>query len=293
MNNNYVNFKKQRELGSILTDTFKFVRLEGKTLFGLILKIASPALLIVLLAYIYYMQVTMGSFDILAAGTSGEAFGLNIVLAFFVMIISGLAFYALMYGTVLHYIKSYIKNDGIVIKEEVIAGVKSSFWSLIGLSFLVGLITGVGMIFCFIPGIYFGTVLATTYAIHAFENRGTTDSISYSFQLIKGEWWITFATYIVIFILYYIITIIFSLPGIIYSFINIFTVSQEVTANPADMFDWVYITLNVIGMIGQYLLYALIVISTAFVYFNLNERKNFTGTMETIETLGKRDDFNA
>ncbi len=293
MNNNYVNFKKQRELGSILTDTFKFVRLEGKSLLGLILKIAGPALLIVLLAYIYYMQVTMGSFDLLAVGASTEIFGLDIVLAFFLMLISGVAFYALMYGTVLQYIKSYIKNDGKAIKEEVTAGVRQSFWSLLLISFLVGLISGVGFIFCVIPGIYFGTVLATTYAIHVFENRDTTDSISYSFQLIKGEWWITFATYLVIFILYYIITIIFSLPSIIYSFINIFTVSQEATANPADMFDWIYVALNVLGMIGQYLLYALIIISTALVYFNLNERKNFTGAMETIETLGKRDDLNA
>tara|TARA_R100000479_G_scaffold33554_2_gene13905 strand:+ start:84279 stop:85145 length:867 start_codon:yes stop_codon:yes gene_type:complete len=288
-----VNFKKQRELGSILTDTFKFVRLEGKTLLGLILKIAGPALLIVLLAYIYYMQVTMGSFDLMAVGSSSEVFGINIILAFFLMIISGVAFYALMYGTVLHYIKSYIKNDGNAIKEEVTAGVRQSFWSLLGISFLVGLISGIGFIFCVIPGIYFGTVLATTYAIHVFENRNTTDSISYSFELIRGEWWITFATYLVIFILYYIITIIFSLPGIIYSFINIFTMSQEATANPADMFDWIYVALNVLGMIGQYILYALIIISTALVYFNLNERKNFTGAMETIETLGKRDDFNA
>ena len=293
MNNNYVNFKKQRELGSILTDTFKFVRLEGKTLLGLILKIAGPALLIVLLAYIYYMQVTMGSFDLMAVGNSSGVFGINIILAFFLMIISGVAFYALMYGTVLQYIKSYIKNAGNVIKEEVTAGVRKNFWSLLGISFLVGLISGIGFIFCVIPGIYFGTVLATTYAIHVFENRNTTDSISYSFELIKGEWWITFATYLVIFILYYIITIIFSLPGIIYSFINIFTVSQEATANPADMFDWIYVALNVLGMIGQYLLYALIIISTAFVYFNLNERKNFTGTIETIEAIGKRDDFNA
>lgn len=293
MKNDYVNFKKQRELGSILTDTFKFVRLEGKTLLGLILKIAGPALLIVLLAYIYYMQVTMGSFDLLAVGASTEVFGLDIVLAFFLMLISGVAFYALMYGTVLQYIKSYIKNDGNAIKEEVTAGVRQSFWSLLGISFLVGLISGIGFILCVIPGIYFGTVLATTYAIHVFENRNTTDSISYSFELIKGEWWITFATYLVIFILYYIITIIFSLPGIIYSFINIFTMSQEATANPADMFDWIYVALNVLGMIGQYILYALIIISTALVYFNLNERKNFTGAMETIETLGKRDDLNA
>ena len=293
MNNNYVNFKKQRELGGILTDTFKFVRLEGKSLLGMILKFAGPALLIVLLAYIYYMQVTAGSFDILAVGQSSAVFGANMLVALFAMIVSGLAFYALMYGTVLHYIKSYIKNNGTVVKAEVSAGIKNSFWNLLGISFLVGLMTIVGIFLCIAPGIYVGTVLATTYAIHVFEGRSVTDSISYSFQLIKGEWWITFATLLVIGLLYYVITIIFSLPGIIYSLISVFTMSQKASVNPADMFDWVYIALNVIGMIGQYLLYAIMVISTAFIYFNLNERKHFTGTMETIETLGKRDNNNA
>lgn len=293
MNNNYVNFKQQRELGSILTDTFKFVRLEGKSLLGIVLKIAGPALLIVLLSYIYYMQVTMGRFDVLTSGGSNNIFEIDVFIALFVMIISGVSFYALMYGSVLHYIKSYVNNNGTVNKEEVKLGIRKSFWRLIGIGFLVGIITGVGIICCFFPGVYLGTVLATTYAIHVFENRGVTDSISYSFQLIKGEWWITFATLIVIFILYYMISFIFSIPAFIYSFIHMFTLSQEITANPADMFDWVYISLNVIGMIGQYILYSLIVISTAFIYFNLNERKNFTGTMETIENLGNRDTTHA
>ena len=110
MNNNYVNFKQQRELGSILTDTFKFVRLEGKSLLGIVLKIAGPALLIVLLSYIYYMQVTMGRFDVLTSGGSNNIFEIDVFIALFVMIISGVSFYALMYGSVLHYIKSYVNN---------------------------------------------------------------------------------------------------------------------------------------------------------------------------------------
>jgi len=32
MNNNYIEFKKRRELGDILTDTFGFLRHNGKSL---------------------------------------------------------------------------------------------------------------------------------------------------------------------------------------------------------------------------------------------------------------------
>ena len=154
-------------------------------------------------------------------------FTFNAVLAILLMLCSIIAFYALLYGTILNYIKSYIKNNGIVDVNEVRVGVRSKFWSLIGLSFLVALITGVGIVFCVIPGIYLGTVLITTYAIHVFEDRDVMDTISYSFQLIKGEWWITFATLLVMFILYYIILMIFNIPQYIYMFIKMFTIGSN------------------------------------------------------------------
>lgn len=288
--NETVNFKKQRELGSILTDVFKFIRLTWKSLFGMILKVAGPALLIMLGAYIFYMQSIKSSFGMLESVGTLSNFSTNMVLAFLVLILAGMVYYALLNGVVLHFIKSYIKNDGTIVKEEVSTGVKKDFWKLIGTSILVGLIVGAGAMFCVIPGIYFGVALSVAYAVVVFEERDVTDAISYCFNLIKGEWWITFATFLVIFLLYYFIMIIFQVPQYIYFFINTLTMSQEVSADPASMIDWVYISLTTIGMVFQYLLYAIISISTAFVYFNLNEKKNFTGTMETIETIGKQEE---
>ena len=33
MNKEYIEFKKERDLGSIITDAFKFIRIEGKQFF--------------------------------------------------------------------------------------------------------------------------------------------------------------------------------------------------------------------------------------------------------------------
>ena len=290
MNDNFIQFKKQRDLGAILSDIFKFIRLEWKMLFGLILKIAGPALLLMVIGFVFYMQSTFGSLGLLSAGgiAAFESLTGTLLISFSVMLIAGICFYSLMYGTVIEYVKSYIKNDGLVKAPEVTAGIKQHFWSLVGLSFLVGLITIIGVVFCIIPGIYLGTVMASTYCIHLIQNKDVTESISDSFTLIKGEWWITFATYFVVFLLYYFITMIFQVPQLIYMFIKGFAIAQEVSADPSKMFDWVYITLNAVSMIFQYLLYIIIVLSTVFVYYKLNERKNFTGTMETIDTLGQQ-----
>src|SRR5690606_6807372 len=198
-----LNFKKQRELGSILTDIFKFIRLNWKLLFGMILKIAGPALLIMLGGYIYYMQSFVGGLGMLETVGSMQNFSTNMVLSFLVLIIAGIVYYALLNGVVLHFIKSYVKNGGVVIKEEVTNGVKNDFWKLIGTGFLMGIIVLVGFMFCIIPGIYLGVVLSTAYAVVVFEGKEVSDTISYCFNLIKYEWWITFATFLVVFLLYY------------------------------------------------------------------------------------------
>ena len=98
-----INFKKQRELGDILTDTFAFIRSEWKALFGMIFKLAGPALVIVLIAYIYYMQTTLGSMgtaDFLGSGV----FTFSFAIALFILLIAGIVYNSFLYGTVISYI---------------------------------------------------------------------------------------------------------------------------------------------------------------------------------------------
>ena len=211
----FIQFKKQRELGTILSDTFKFIRLQWKPLFGLIFRIAGPALVLLVLAYVFYMQTVFGSFGTLGSNPSffsSSEFGVSLILALVLIIIAGIAYYGLMYGTVMYSIRSYMNNNGLIDKKEVINGVKTDFWKLMGISVLTALMIAVGFLVCIAPGIYLAVVLATTYGILVFEKRSVTDSISYSFELIKGEWWITFATLLVILILYYIIMVIAQIP---------------------------------------------------------------------------------
>lgn len=294
MENPYINFKKQREIGEIISDTFKFLRENYKPLFGLIFKIAGPAFLILLLCAGYYLFLSIGMFKELEATPkmifSGDFISPQILLAAFIMLVSLLIYSSLLYGTVLHYIKSYIENKGIVDEQEVKNGVRESVWELIGTSVISAIMVFFGLMLCFFPGIYLMVPLSLIFAILVFEKIGVFDSISQCFSLIKSNWWVTFATLLVMWLLVYIIGIIFSLPAIIYAFIKGFTMAQEGSlAEPSFLFDWVYLALNLLSTVVQYLLYAILVISSAFIYFNLNEKKNFTGTYEEIENLGKRE----
>ncbi|HET8887147.1 MAG TPA: hypothetical protein VFM70_12430 [Salinimicrobium sp.] len=288
MMQNYIQFKKQREVGEILNDTFKFLRENFKPLFKIIIKTVGPAFLFLALAIGYYSYLTVGTMnnpfiELFSSSDVGEVF-LGLGLLFVAVVV----YMSLLYGTILHYIKSYIQNKGTANLEEVQDQTKNDFGSLFGLTLLVGIILIFGLLLCLLPGIYLSVPLSLVFSILVFDKLGISESITESFRLVKNNWWMTFVTFLVIMIIVYVISFVFSIPLIIYTlFKGITMVEQGSAANPAEMFDWVYVTLNIITSLFQYLLYIITTIATAFIYFNLKEKKYFTGTYETIEGLGK------
>lgn len=282
-----IEFRRQRELGDIITDTFKFLRQNFKPLFKTIFKITGPIFVILTFAIGYYSYVGM---DFLENPFLVDTTDIDIEMYFislFILLSAVLAFYVLLYNTVLHFIKSYIENAGTVNDTEVFYGVKKDFAPMLGLLLLVALLTGVGLLFCFLPGIFLWVPLALTPALLVFSRSSVFDAIGKSFDLIRNNWWNTFFTLFVITLLVYIISMIFQFPLMIYYFIKTLTMSKEGSiANPADLVDWVYVFFNVISSLFSYLLTTIIIISTAFVYYSLDEKKNATGSYERISNLG-------
>jgi len=288
--NKYIEFKKQRELGEILSDSFGFIRNEFKPFFGTILKIVGPYILVMLISMGFYMYTIGDVFNLTAiGGNQFSAFSpVIMVISILALILSSIAAYVLAQGTVLYYIKSYIEHKGSTNYDDIRQGVYDSFWSLIGLGIIVGLSVFVGAMFCIIPGIYLAVPLSISFAILVFLKKDTMDSYQYSFTLIKENWWITFATLFVIYIIVAIATYAFSLPAAIYMWVKMGIFSGEMDAESFNMFnDPVYLILNILSTLIRFLMNIILLVSTALIFFNLNEKKNFTGTFERIESLGK------
>jgi succinate dehydrogenase/fumarate reductase cytochrome b subunit len=122
-NEQTIQFKKQRELGEILTDTFKFIRENYKLLLSYIFKTTGPFFLILVIAVGYYTYSVAGN---TFASPFESGIG-NFIISFLILIGALLLFYSALYGTILHYIKLYISNDGKVPETEVKAGVQKDF----------------------------------------------------------------------------------------------------------------------------------------------------------------------
>ena len=278
-----ITFKKQRELGDIITDTFKFIRLEYKPLFKALLRNAAIPFLILIGISAYYTGVTT---DISILDNGSFSF-VSFFLPALAMFIAMFFYYGVLYGTVLNYIKLYIDHQGTVDQDELKTHVRADLGSLTGLTFLIVIMISFGMMLCFLPGVYVAVPLSLTWAILVFENKAVGDSISDSFKLIKNEWWITFATMFVLGLLLYIANIVFSLPVIIYSIVKGFLSAETISqGDMSSMFDWVYVSLSVLSSAIQYILAGIFAVAVAFIYFNLNEKKNQTGTFEAIESIG-------
>lgn len=290
--NNFIEFKKERDLGAIITDTFKFIRENWKEYFLTVLKIVGPFLLFGIATLVFYLFAMSDVFsDIKDVESNPVSFLKNIFSWVFAIMFVYIILYTLLSMASLYFMKSYIETKGKPQFEDVKSNILKNIWSFLGLGLLVTIVTVFGMVFCYLPGVYLGTVLSLATSIMVFESKSIGDSFSHSFSLIKGQWWNTFGVLIVVWMLLMVLGQAFSIPALIYQFVKMGTVMQS--EDPTAIFeifkDPVYLLLNVFSYVFQFILYSIPLISTVFIYFDLNEQKNSTGTFEKIDNLGSDD----
>lgn len=282
----YIEFKKQRDLGEILSDTFAFIRNEFKPFFSTFLRIVGPFLAVMLVCYGFYMY-KVGDFFVFAAERVSEiSDGWVVGLILLAFAASALITYALAVAVTLFYIKSYANNKGSTKFDDIKRQSYASLGQFVGLFFLVGLCVGIGFVFCILPGVYLYVPLSLSFSILVFNKETVSDAFSSSFKLVKDYWWNTFACLFVVGIIVTVASYAFALPAQIYSLVRLGVLSGEVDAENFTLVDSVSILLGIFSTLARFLLNIISIIASVFIYFDLNEKKNFTGTYERINNLG-------
>lgn len=286
----YIEFRKKRYLGDIITDTFKFLQSEWKPFLGTIIKTAIVPILIAICAVVYYVMSSTSFFGGFSTTYYDEFSDVNfsqLLLPLLAFAVAYLIAYALIGVSALSYIKSYTTNRGIVNFEKVSNETKEKFGSSVGLFFLNGLIIGFGSLLCFLPGIYFGVVLSLSICLLVFQNKGVTESINDSFGFIKGNWWETFGVMIVVGILTGVISFIAGIPASVYQLGDIFGGLNEDPAELMNTFsDPIYLTLLVFSYFVNFILHMVTVVTTAFIYYDIKEQHDPTTHTDFIDEIG-------
>lgn len=287
----FIEFKRQRELGEIISDTFAFIRVEFKPLINAILKIAGPYLVLFLIALSIYTYMAGGNlnFDLQNPPVDGPFQNLvGLIPAYLLYMVAAILAYTFTVSTALHYMKSYEANRGVVNLEDISSDVKQTFWGFIGLSILKGLTIIVAFALCCLPILYFMVPMAVVLPIYIFTKKDAMDSYSYSYGLIKEEFWITLGTVLLLWIIIMVIGFCFSIPMVIYTWLKMGVFSGELDpGNMNTMRDPIYIILNVLSGFFQFALNIIFLVGSVFIYFNLNERLNFSGTLDRIKSIGQ------
>jgi len=291
MNRPYIEFKKRRDFGLLLSDTFGFLRNEFKPFLKTILTISGPSLVLFIVAMTFYTY-TVGdifNFDIYGGNDVDLSNSLMIIASAFLYLISVILTLIFVSSSALHYIKSYVENSGDVVFEDVKRNVSKTFWGYLGLGILKYITLFFALILCFFPVLYAMVPMFIVFSIYVFENRrGATDAYSYSFYLINEDFWLALGSIIVLFILMYVLSLVFSIPSVIYTYAKMGIFSGEIDPESLNsLVDPVYILLNVLSTLFSILLNLISIIASALLYFHLNEKRNFTGTYERITNIGK------
>lgn len=284
-----IHFRKQRDLGDLITDTFKFLRENYKLLFKLIFRIAGPAflLLAILLGYYSFM---MGESIMNPLTIDFDNYNRWFFLTLMLLVVSMVVFFALLYSVVLLFIQSYVDHKGVVNELDVTQGVKDNFTSMSGLFLITGTLLVFGLTLFVLPGIYLWVPFTIAPAVMILDKRSIGGTLNEVFRLISNNWWMTFFSLVLISLLTQIISMVFQMPMFIYYFIKALSMSQESSiADPSSLFDWVYVLLNVVSSLIQYMLWVIIIVASGFIFYNLHEKKYATGSMEEIENLGSSE----
>lgn len=294
MQNNYINFKKERDLGSIITDTFKFIKEEYRTLFRLYIKHVGWLLLLVIAASTYYQYQSLKISTSVLTETGPAAFLTEMIadtgVAILLLSVASIAYSALSLVVITSIIKSYVQNNGEINEDEVNQFVKQFFGRTLGSLVVVGLLVFIGFLLCVLPGIYLIVPLSLIFPILVFQEKTFAEAFSESFKLIKNNWWISFATLLVVSILISLIGGLFQLPIVVMTAMETFVSIQDGTGTSGTETlsgNWLYMLFYILAALAQYILGIVTLISLTLVYFNLNEFHNKTGTLEDIDRIGK------
>lgn len=280
-----IEFKKSREFGDIIGDTFLFIKQNLKPFLKVYLYLCGFFILGEMLSGAVHLINTKSLFS---GGNPANPFEVLFSVSYLMTMIFSLGAYTAITVTTLCYISLYIEKGNVApTVEEVWSYFKYFFLRLFGSSILVSVMMVICFACCIIPGIYTFPAFSLFYSVMVFENGSFGYSFNRSFKLANSQWWPTAAAILIIWLITIAILAIPSLPAFFVGMASAFT------KTPADINTAYLIISTMIQYLCQIFL-VIPVIGVSFCYFNLAERMENGGLLNRIDQLGtQKDRFSA
>jgi hypothetical protein len=284
-----IELRKIRDFGQNINDCFVFLRQNLKPLLKSFFAICGVFMLgQAIFNGIYQSNAMGGLFQQLISGTTrtgryGDGGLASIFSAtYFLMLLFTLLTYVSMNLVLGAYLKYYLEHDreqpGI---EDIWLSFRRYFSRVFFYSIPIAALTFIGAIFCLAPGIYLWVVFVPFTMVVIIEDADFGTAFSRCFEIVKENWWISFAIYLVAYIIYSVSS---SIIGII---VGLFA-GAAAYFTTKDVGTTVGIVTSFLNTFS-FLFYIIFFICAALQYFTLAEQKDGTGILSRIDSIGSNN----
>lgn len=178
------------------------------------------------------------------------------------------------------YMAEYAKSaDEKVNTANVWPKVFASILPVFAASILYSILMIVGFVLCIIPGIILAVYLYFYMYVYIVEDRGVVDSLQRSYELVRGNWWVTFGYLVVFGIISLILSFIFAIPTL---FVTLGTL-MDIKFLASDVFVY---TTSFIARIGDVLVYPIVYIAGGVMYFSYRNQLEGLDMESDIDNIG-------
>ncbi|GAO29209.1 hypothetical protein [Geofilum rubicundum] len=311
-----VLLKKSRDFSDVINATFAFISQEFKRYGKVMLYYGGIPILLSAIAGAFFSGTEMSRIfnQVGSMENSLEIFGVSYFLKIALVYILSWLVFVFISGLTAAYMHLYTEKgrNGFEV-NEVWQVFTSSIGKLMGfylLTFLGFLVLGGGISFVIasfslvgsgdvvaavtiflaiviflVLVIYVSVPLSLGYVIIYSEKRSFGTLFSRMFQLVKGSWWQSFGVIFVLFLIYSLLSSLFSIPIFISSMMQGLVSATEGDVIGGDRFTFTMIVVSLIGTLGQFIMYPIILIGVGVQYYNLREQKDNDSLLQKVAEM--------
>ena len=184
-----IQFRKKRETGEIIADTFAFLKQEFRPLAKIVLIYVIPFIILYAALQVDVQRKLLDSGIMndpsLIMNNPGPFYKNVIIILLFNVFVQ-----ALFIAAVYSYIEMYIKEGkGNFTLHEVTSRLFHNSLLALGAGVALTVIVVLGLMMFIVPGIYFANTLSLSVMILIFEKKGLNHALTRSWKLVNSLWW--------------------------------------------------------------------------------------------------------
>jgi hypothetical protein len=290
---NVLEFRKKRDFGDVITDSFRFLGIYAGPYFKTVGIIVGP---VAVVAFVLISRHAVNFLTTIYINSITSQELPLVISSYGLLLIAYLLFYTASYD----FIKVTVEKQGVAATiEEVWKAVKKDIFKIlgVGLLFIVSLVLFVVVVvmlvsvmgsvssFIFLPLLLYLAYAFIKFTLSmpaaVFDDLNAIDGMHKSWSFVKGNFWATFGISCVLLIIGFCVSLIIRIP----IYVVQWTFSQHGVNTINEGWHALMTVVNVIAMIASMAAYILLVIGHSLQYLSIAEVREGKGLLHQIDEL--------